>query len=353
MSGSFLHSRLAIMKKNPVFKILIVIVLLSTMLTGCNSNARQKQVIVYTAVDQVFSEPVLEEFERLTGIQVLPVYDVEAAKTTGLVNRLIAESNRPKADVFWSNECAQMIILKEKSVLAPYNSPSAQDIPEQYRDPEYHWTGFGARARVIIVNTELVTEEQYPSSIYDLLLPAWKNEVGIAQPLFGTTSSHAAALFVELGNAEAQSYFTALLANGVHIVDGNSVVRDMVVSSELKCGLTDTDDALVAIEEGKSVTMIFPDQQGIGTLLIPNTVGLINGAPHPDEARQFIDYLLSKDVEEALANCPSRQIPLRDGVPVPEILSLYDELRFMAISPQDIANEMSESSVWLQQYFIR
>jgi len=127
----------------------------------------------------------------------------------------------------------------------------------------------------------------------------------------------------------------------------------MVVSGELKCGLTDTDDAFVAIEKGEPVKMIFPDQQGMGTLLIPNTVGLINGAPNPEEARQFIDYLLSKETEEALAYSSSRQIPLRDGIPIPGDMPAYNGLKFIVILPQDVADKMEESSSWLQQYFYR
>jgi iron(III) transport system substrate-binding protein len=334
--------------------------LLITIITGaffaspfaCN-DSEQRQVVVYTAVDQVFSEPILEEFEKQTGIQVLPVYDVEAAKTTGLVNRLIAESSRPKADVFWSNEFAQMIVLKEKGILAAYESASAQEIPAEFRDTDYYWTGFAARARVIIVNTSLVAENEYPHSIYDLCKPAFRNEVGIAKPLFGTTATHAAALFSYLGDSEAQAYFESLLDNQVHIVDGNSIVRDMVVSGELKCGLTDTDDAFVAIENNEPVIMIFPDQQNMGTLLIPNTVGLINGAPHSEEARQFIDYLLSKDTEKALAFASSRQIPLRSDVPVPGDFPKFGELKFMNVYPEDVAANMEKSSFWLQQYFVR
>jgi iron(III) transport system substrate-binding protein len=321
------------------------------MFPGCHGNEDQRQVVVYTAVDQIFSEPIFEEFERQTGIEVLPVYDVEAAKTTGLVNRLIAESSNPKADVFWSNEYAQMIILKGEGVLSSYNSPSAEEIPQYYRDPEYYWTGFAARARVIIVNTELVDESEYPCSIYDLADPRWEGEVGIAKPLFGTTATHVAALFAYLGNTEAQEYFQSLLDNNVQIVDGNSVVRDMVVSGELKCGLTDTDDAFVALEQGKKVEMIFPDQEEMGTLLIPNTVGLINGAPNPEEAKQFIDYLLSRETEQALAYASSRQIPLRDGVSTPGDMPGITELTFMSVQPQDVADKMEESSSWLQQNF--
>lgn len=329
------------------------VVAMLAALPGCKENSNQRQVVVYTGVDQVFSEPILKEFEKQTGIRVLPVYDVEAAKTTGLVNRLIVENARPKADVFWSNEYAQMIVLKRKGVLTPYNSVSAEEIPEQYRDSEFYWTGFAARARVIIVNTDLVDENEYPDSIYDLLTPRWKNEVGIANPLFGTTASFAAALFDYLGDSEAQAYFQSLLDNGVHIVDGNSVVRDMVVGGELQCGLVDTDDAIVAINNREPIAMILPDQQGMGTLLIPNTVGLIRGAPNPEEARQFIDYLLSRKTEEALAFSSSIQIPLRDGIPTPGDMPAYNELHFMQVLLQDVADKMEASSSWLQQYFYR
>ena len=126
---------------------------LTVLLPGCRIATPKRRVVVYTSVDQHYSEPILKEFEDQTGIRVLPIYDVEAAKTTGLVNRLIAEKQRPRADVFWNGEFAQTILLKGKGCLAPYASPNAGDIPAQYRDPENCWTGFGGRARVLIVST--------------------------------------------------------------------------------------------------------------------------------------------------------------------------------------------------------
>jgi len=125
----------------------------------------RKTVVVYTSVDQFFSEPIFRAFENDTGIRVLPVYDVEATKTTGLVNRLIAEKARPQADVFWSGEFSQTIILKNKSVLAPYQSPSAGDIPARFRDTEGYWTGFGGRARIFIVTPTCSTR---PSTAFRL-----------------------------------------------------------------------------------------------------------------------------------------------------------------------------------------
>ena len=118
---------------------------------GCKDReAGQQEVVVYTSLDKVFSQPILEAFEKETGIKVLPVYDSEATKTTGLVNRLIAEKGNPKADVFWNSETGRTIVLTKKGVLAKYVSPSAADIPGQFKDPEGCWTGFATgRAHTI------------------------------------------------------------------------------------------------------------------------------------------------------------------------------------------------------------
>jgi iron(III) transport system substrate-binding protein len=279
-------------------RIIGLLVLLS--LAGCSIRP-QPTVVVYTSVDQPYSEPVLKMFEDRMGIRARAIYDTEATKTTGLVSRLIAERDQTQADVFWSSEIAQTLWLQEQGVLAPYVSPVASDIPTAYRDPNNYWTGLGLRARILFVNTDLVPKEKYPNSIFDLLDPGWQQgEVGLANPLFGTTATHAAALYAALGADDARGYFEALRDQGTHVVDGNSVVRDMVANGDLKVGLTDTDDAYAAVRQGKPVEVIFPDQEGMGTLLIPNTVALIAGGPNPEQGRALIDYLLSRDVEKAL-----------------------------------------------------
>lgn len=270
------------------------------------------EVVIYTSVDQLFSEPVFDRFEMETGIKVKAVYDVEAAKTTGLVNRLMAEKEKPLADVWWNGEIIQTILLKEMGVLTQYTSPMAKEIPPSYIDPEGYWTGFGGRARVLLVNTELVQPEDYPTTIHDLINTG--ETMGMAYPIFGTTATHAAALYSEMGENEALQFFTKIRDSGVRIVDGNGVVRDLVVNGELMMGLTDTDDSIVAIKRGAPVEMVFLDQgmDEMGTLKIPNTVALVRGGPNPREARVLIDYLLSVENLENLVNSGWIQLPLRE-----------------------------------------
>lgn len=291
-------------------------VLSLTVLLLCWSCAprAKREVVVYTSVDLVYSEPFFRQFEQDTGITVKPKYDIEAAKTTGLVNALIAEQAKPRADVFWNGEIAQTLVLQERGVLQPYVSPNATDIPAAYRDPEGYWTAFGGRARVFIVNTNLLRPEDYPSSLWDMLADRYPAaSIGVAKPLFGTTATQAAALYATMGAEAARAFFLQLEQRGVSFVDGNSVVRDLVQDGQLAFGLTDTDDALVALQNGKPVAVVFPDQgEGeLGALVIPNTVAMVRAGPNPEEARAFIDYLLRHESERALVESGWCQVALR------------------------------------------
>ena len=282
---------------------------------GCGARDRSaREVTAYVSADRPFSEPIMQEYQRRTGVRVNVVYDTEETKSTGLANRLIAEKARPQADVFWSNEPVRTLVLKSRAVLAPYQSPAAQGIADTFTDREGYWTGFSARLRVIVYNTTKVTSTDAPRSVFDLADPRWKGQVAIADPRFGSTSFHVAALYAEVGDERGDEFFRKLKANDVKVVDGNSVVRDMVARGDVSVGLTDTDDVNVALEAKQPVAMILPDRDGIGVPVMPNMVSLIAGAPHPDEGRRLIDYLLSAEVERRLAESEAVQIPLHADV---------------------------------------
>jgi iron(III) transport system substrate-binding protein len=95
--------------------------------------------------------------------------------------------------------------------------------------------------------------------------------------------------------------------------------------------LTDTDDVNVALEDGKPLGMVLPDKDGLGVHVMPNMVSLIANAPHSDDARQLIDYLLSPDVERQLAQSEAVQIPLHAGVPGPKNIPAIDTFKPMTL----------------------
>ena len=334
------------------YSILLLVAIIAVAIASCTKK-EPSEVVVYTSCDQIFSEPIISGLEKNTGLKVRAVYDVEATKTTGLVNRLIAEKENPQADIFWNSEVSRTIVLKNEGILTRYQSPSAKNISDQFKDPDGYWTGFAARARVLVYNTDLVKSEEAPRSLFELTDSKWKGQVALPNPLFGTTATHCAALFVSLGDERAKEYFEELKNNGVVIVDGNSVSRDMVQDGELMIGFTDTDDANVAIMAGKPVAMVYPDKEGIGTLLIPNTVALIAGGPNPDGGKKFIDFLLSEEVESKLAFSESAQMPLRKGAKTPENVPSFESIKAMDFDFEAIAGRMKDTGEYLQNLYLR
>lgn len=308
------------------------------------------EVVVYTSEDKIFSEPVLLQFEKKTGIKIRVIYDTEETKSTGLVNRLIAEKNNPQADVFWSGEPVRPVLLKIKGLTTPYVSSAAGDISTIYKDTEGHWTGFSARARIILYNSSLVSMDERPLSILDLAKPRWRDQVAIANPLFGTTSVHMAALFIILGDEKARKFMNDLKANGVKIVSSNSEVRRLVARGEVKVGITDTDDANVAVREGSAVKIVYPDESGMGTLIMPNMVCLIKNSPNQENGKKLIDYLISSEVEKSLAFAMCAQMPLRHYVQTPADVLTIAAIKGMDINYHDVAVKLDEISAFLKQW---
>lgn len=313
------------------------------LLTGCKpGSAPSNTVVVYTSVDDVFARPVCEQFQKQTGIEVKLVPDTEETKSTGLLNRLIAEKARPQADVFWSGDPVRASVLKAKGISAPFKPASPADVTGRFSDSAGHWSALSARARVFIVNTNLVPATDMPQSLQAFLDPKWRGKACLANPLFGTTSMHAAALFETMGEAKAKEFFEGLRSNGVKVLSSNGEVKRRVAAGEFAFGLTDTDDASVAIKEGKPVTMVYPDQDGAGTLIVPNAAVLVANGPNPENGKKFIDYLLSAAVEQSLAQSEAAQMPLRPGVPVPSGVRSVEEIKAMPVDYEKLGARLEE-----------
>lgn len=322
------------------------------LFTGCGSDDR---VVIYTALDREFSEPILREYESGTGNRVDSKYDVESTKTVGLTNAIIAEADRPRADLFWNNEILNTLRLKQLGLLVPFTPTHAEEIPDQYKADDGSWYGFAARARVLIVNTDLVPEAERPTSILDLADPKWKGKTAIAKPLFGTTASHAACLFEAWGDEKATQYFRDLKANEVAIPSGNKQLAIDVASGRIAFGLTDTDDAVVMIEQQNApVVIVYPDQgeDELGTLFIPNTLAMIKGGPNPEAARELASAILSPGVEAALAAGPSAQIPIMSSTGADVRVETPATIKPMIVDFEAAAARWEEVAAFIREEFI-
>jgi iron(III) transport system substrate-binding protein len=326
-------------------------------LAGC--SRRESRVVLYCAQDQEFAEPLLADFARDTGLAVAPKFDTEANKSVSLAVELEREAGRPRCDVHWNNEVIGTIRLARKGVYERYESLNAAPFPDWTKAPDRTWQAFAGRARVLVVNTNLVAEPDRPRGLFDLLHPRFKDRLALAKPAFGTTATHAACLFDALGPNAAKDFFTKLKANGVNVVAGNKQVATGVSEGRFAAGLTDTDDALIELRAGKPVAVVFPDRDGspahpkLGTLFIPNTLAVVKGDPNPDAARRLVDYLLRPETEKRLAEGGGFQIPLNPTVTanLPAGLLTPKEVKPMAVDFERAADRWEEAQTFLADLF--
>lgn len=246
---------------------------------GCDGERRY--VVVYAAQDRVFAEPIFREFERVSGVEVRALYDSEATKTVGLANRLIAEAENPRADVWWSNEELHTRQLARLGVLAD------------------GWKAFGERRRVLVVRTNSLGTVKGNASLAMLARTGMSGRAAISYPVFGTTTAHILALRQRWGEPAWRAWCQELAGSRPLIVDGNSVVVRVVAQGHAEVGLTDSDDVAFGIREGLPVAVVeLPDSEG---LRIPNTVGLVAGSHRPEAGSRLVEYLTGESVRARLA----------------------------------------------------
>ncbi len=289
---------------------------LFSVCSGCTPSGQSDpslaRITVYCSVDEAFARPILNTYEKNTGRRIDVVFDSEAGKTTGLVQRIMAEaeSGRPRGSVFFSSEVFNTILLARRGLLEAYDPPTAADIPERFRDARHRWTAFAARARVLAFDPSRTAATSVPHRWEELAAARFASRTAMANPLFGTTRGHAAAMFALWGTVRARAFLTALRDNGALIVDGNSASVRALMNGRVAYAMTDSDDVWSARRTGASLDLRYLDM-GNGILLIPCSVAIIKGGPNTDRARELVDYLVSADVERLLAKSTSRNVPVR------------------------------------------
>ena len=327
---------------------LLFAVVIALAATACR-NTSQPAVTVYVSEDQVFSEPILRDFERETGVKVAAVFDTEEAKSTGVMNRLLAEKNNPQADVYWANEPVRADVLRRQGISTPYKPVAAGDIPDQFKDAEGYWTGFSARARLLVVNQGARFK---PTGVLSYVDSKAKGKAVIANPLFGTTTPEMAALFSLWGDEKGKQFLDGLKANNVKLAGSNGESADFVASGEFEFALVDSDDAVDRIRRGKPIEIVYPDQgEGeAGVLILPNAVALIRGGPNPESGKKLMEYLVSKETERKLAFANCAQLPLHAGVPTPKEIRPIERIKTMKVNYADLAVKLQAIQPILKQW---
>jgi iron(III) transport system substrate-binding protein len=202
------------------------------------------------------------------------------------------------------------------------------------------WAAFGFRSRRIVINTNLISLNSAPRSLLELTNVSWRGKIALAYPLFGTTSTHFHALRQHWGPEAWENWCRALAGNQPVLVDGNSVVVKLVGTGQAAIGLTDSDDIAAGQRENLPVMPLPLDGD---SLLIPNTVGLIRGASHPDPAMKVFFALQEKWVAERLITEKALEGENQASVPGPSLSVDWDKL----------LQELEPATGRLKEFFLR
>ncbi len=273
--------------------------------TNSLPNLPPREVVVYVSTDEAIARPILEAFSQESGITVRARYDSENSKTTALAAMLRTERKAPRADVFWSGECFAASQLGREGVIAPWRFMRSGELPDSFRGESGWWHGFAPRMRVLVYDPSRITADQLPQSMLDLATTVLSKRVAIADPRFGTTRCHIGAFASQMEWREVgsfQKWVDGFVVNKpLLLAGGNAAVVDAVIHKEVDFGLTDSDDVYAAVANGAVLAMIplrqFPNgESGGGPMLIPNTISLVDGAPHPEEANALMIFLLQPKV---------------------------------------------------------
>ncbi len=306
------------------------------LLSGCNRTSTTQtpiadnRVTLYCSVDQEFSKPLIERIEQKTGLQIAVLYDTEATKTAGLANRIRAERNRPRCDVYWASALMQTLLLGEDKLLQTYDSPSRKDVPARFRGTT--WTGVGVRGRVLTTSLSdfkrITLIPTSPLSIRSRELPS----SAISNPSFGTASDWFCAFAAREGDAKTLAFARELKKVGVRVLPGNGDVARETASGNLRFGVCDTDDYLNQKREKKPLFLVRTKQDNV---FVPGAVSLVAGAPHPENAKKLLDALVSKDGEAALIQRMPGVFSIRKTGDKANWKSGGEDFGFLANAPAD------------------
>jgi len=306
------------------------------LLGGCNHSSTQSsttaqtdnRVTLYCSVDEEFARPLVKQLEQKTGLQIVVLYDTEATKTAGLANRIRAERNRPRCDVYWASALMQTLLLSDDKLLAPYDSPARKDVPARFQGAT--WTGVGVRGRVVVSPGSFTqsVDVRSPREVANLVL----NPVGISNPSFGTASDWFCAYATRSGDNFALTFARDFKAAHVRVLPGNGDVARETASGNLRFGVCDTDDYLNQRREKTGITLVQTTRDNMFT---PGAASILAGAPHLQNAKKLLDALVSKEGEAALIKQMPGVFSIRATQAKANWKSGGEDFSFLASAPQD------------------
>ncbi len=296
--------------------LLAVAVLLIALTVLAPITFAAKSVTVYVSYETDEAKIFMDAFQKDTGIQVNWI-----RQSTGtILNRLRAEKANPQADVWVGGSWGGYGAAADEGLFEPYVSPQAQYIPDKYKDAKSRWTGVYVGTIGFATNKDFLAKHPWvkaPTSWFDLLNPVYRHNIQMPNPgSSGTAMTTVAALIQIMGWDDAFEYLKDLDKNIQLYTEHGSAGGAAAGRGECAVGIIFAQDILHLIyAEHNPLVLSFPKE---GTGYEVGGLALIKGAKHPDEAKVFIDWMLSEKAQNMWAKTGFYHMPTRIGAALSE-----------------------------------
>lgn len=269
-------------------------------------------ITLYAGRSEALVQPIIDEFQKASGIEV----KVKYGDTAELAALLLEEGSRSPADVYFAQDAGALGAVSAEGLLADLPEDVLGQVAPGFRADNGQWVGISGRARVIVYNTEALTDEQVPDSVFDLTSEAWNGKVGWA-PTNASFQSFVTALRRLEGDDAAEEWLSAMKANGVREYANNREIVAAAASGEITVGLVNHYYLWGFINDqgdGFKARNHYTAAEDPGSLVNVAGVGILKSSKHSEAALELVNFLLSKEAQEYFAN-ETFEYPLIDGVP--------------------------------------
>lgn len=283
--------------------------------TAAYAPPESRRLVIYTSHKEEVYQPIVREFEERTGIWV----DVVAGGTNELLERVREEADSPSADVMFGGGVESLASYRD--CFTPYTCARTREIQERFRDPDGLWTPFSALPVVLVYNTKLVRPGQV-TGWSDLLSPDLRGRIAFADPAVSGSSFTALATLLQAVDGENEEIIRSFAENlDGRQLDGSGGVLSAVAGGTDLVGVTLEETALKRIAAGDNIALVYPED---GSSCVPDASALIRGAAHEENARLFLDFTVSKEVQQLLAERFCRRSVREDAEPADGMPALED-----------------------------
>jgi iron(III) transport system substrate-binding protein len=311
---------------------------------GCGDNAAgdeadseavdESKLVVYSGRQEALVQPVVDDFEAETGIEV----SVRYGNTAQLAAQIIEEGERTKADVYFSQDGGALGALTREGMLAELPADVLELVDPRYRADDGTWIGTSARARVIVYDPTQLSEAEVPDTVFALTEPQWKGKVGIS-PSNASFEAFVTAMRVLHGAEKTREWLEGMAANDVQLYDNNVLILNAAEDGVIALGLINHYYWFQQVaEEGLEAVparLKFLPGGDPGALVNVAGVGILAASDRQDEAVRFVEFLLGADAQTYFAQ-ETKEYPLIDGIPIADGLPPLDSLQTPEIDLSDL-----------------